>query len=136
MLRYGVLEFLNNYTEKNFERIKASLSQQQRFTVDDVVMVLGSKRSTALWILSNLSRSGRIARIGRGIYKFDEKNLSLRIPHLGNEISHAYDKMRNEGISFVVTGMDILLPFVQHQPSRVLHLIYTAVGAGTWHNHC
>jgi hypothetical protein len=40
--------------------------------------------------------------------------------------------MRNEGVSFVVTGMDILLPFVQHQPSRMLHLIYTAPGAGTW----
>lgn len=41
-------------------------------------------------------------------------------------------RLRREGVSFVLTGLDILLPFVQHQPTRILHLIYTGVGAGTW----
>jgi hypothetical protein len=123
---------VNSYIEKNFERIKTSLSQQQRFTVDDVVRILGSKRSTALWLLSNLSRSGKLARIGRGVYTFEEKNLSFRSLRLSNAFISAIDKLKKEGVSFVVTGMDILFPFVQHQPSRILHLIYTASGAGPW----
>jgi hypothetical protein len=44
----------------------------------------------------------------------------------------AIERLRKEGVSFVLTGLDILLPFVQHQPGRILHLIYTGVGAGTW----
>jgi hypothetical protein len=40
--------------------------------------------------------------------------------------------LRNQGITFVLTGLDILLPFVQHQPNRILHLIHSAKGAGSW----
>jgi hypothetical protein len=123
---------LSGYIEKIFDKLKTSLSHKQKFSVDDVCEVLGSKRSTALWIVSNLSRSGRIVRLGRGVYSFDEKSRSFREPHLGSEITKAIDKLRGAGISFVLTGLDILLPFVQHQPTKIMHLIYTAAGAGTW----
>jgi hypothetical protein len=123
---------LSYYFDINLERLKNKFSRNRQFSIDDVVRILETKRSTALWFLSNLSRSGRITRIGRGIYTFDEKNILYRFPRLSNDLSTAINKLRNEGISFVVTGMDILLPFVQHQPSRILHHIYTAVGAGTW----
>lgn len=108
------------------------LSPKQHFSVDDVCDALGLKRSSALWLLSNLSRAGRIVRLERGIYTFDEKSRSLRVPRLSAEITKAIDKLRAEGVSFVLTGLDILLPFVQHQPARMMHLIYTASGAGTW----
>lgn|GEM_PF-796447 len=123
---------LSNYIEKKNARLKSALSHKQRFTVDEVCEVLGSKRSTALWILSNLSKSGLVVRLGRGVYTFEEKNRSFRIPRLSNEMTKAMDKLKSEGVSFVLTGLDILLPFVQHQPARLIHLIYTATGAGTW----
>ena len=123
---------MSKYIERNLESLKASLSNRQKFSVDDACQVLGSKRSTALWILSNLSRSGRIMRLGRGVYSFDEKSQSFRAPRLGNEITKAIDRLRKEGVSFVLTGLDILLPFVQHQPTKIMHLIYAATGAGTW----
>lgn len=123
---------MNTYTEKNLQRLKAALSDKSSFSVEEACQVLGSKRSTALWILSHLSTSGSIARVGRGIYTLNEKSLSFRIPRLSQEITNLIDKLRNEGVSFVLTGLDILLPFVQHQPARILHLIYTATGAGSW----
>ncbi len=123
---------MNKYAEKKIEKLKTALSHKDHFSVDDVCDVLGLRRSTVLWVLSNLSRSGHIVRLGRGIYTFDEKSLSFRVPHLSYEISKVFDKLRNEGVSFILTGMDILFPFVQHQPARVMHLIYTATGAGVW----
>lgn len=123
---------LTNYAEKKTERLKATLGHKRQFSVDDVCDVLESKRSTALWILSNLSRSGHIVRLGRGIYTFDETSRSFRVPRLGEEIMKAVDRLRAEGVSFVLTGLDILLPFIQHQPTRMMHLIHTATGAGTW----
>lgn len=123
---------MNTYTEKNLYRLKATLSDKSTFSVEEACQALGSKRSTALWILSHLSTSGDIIRVGRGIYTLNEKSMSFRKPRLGQEITTVIDKLRNEGVSFVLTGLDILLPFVQHQPARILHLIYTATGAGSW----
>jgi hypothetical protein len=54
------------------------------------------------------------------------------VPRLSDELTAAIERLKKEGVSFVLTGLDILLPFVQHQPGRILHLIYTGVGAGTW----
>lgn len=108
------------------------LSHKEHFSVDDVCEALRMRRSSASWLLSNLSRAGRIVRLERGIYTFDEKSRSFRIPRLSDEITRVIDKLRSKGVSFVLTGLDILLPFVQHQPARMLHLIYTASGAGTW----
>ena len=123
---------MNTYTEKNLHRLKAALSDKSSFSVEEACQALGSKRLTALWILSHLSTSGNIVRVGRGIYTLNEKSMSFRKPHLSQEITTVIDKLRNEGVSFVLTGLDILLPFVQHQPARILHLIYTATGAGSW----
>lgn len=123
---------MNKYAENKLAVLRISLSHKKQFSIDDVCEVLGLKRSSALWLVSNLSRAGRIARVGRGIYSFDAKAINYRIPRLGDEIQKATDRLRNEGVSFVLTGLDILLPFVQHQPSRILHLIYAASGAGSW----
>ena len=123
---------MKKYVEKKLNTLRNSLSHEKQFSVDDVCEVLGSKRSTALWVLSNLSREGRVVRLARGIYTFDEKSRSLRMPRLSAEMTAAIEKLRKEGVSFVMTGLDILLPFVQHQPRRIMHLIYTGVGAGTW----
>lgn len=123
---------MDKNAEKKLATLRGSLSQQEKFTVDDACRALGSKRSTALWVLSNLSRAGRIFRVSRGVYTFDENSRPFRVPHLSAEMTAAIGKLQGEGVSFVLTGLDILLPFVQHQPGRILHLIYTGVGAGTW----
>jgi len=126
------VDLLNNNVETKLATLRIALSHKKRFSVDDACDVLGLKRSSTLWILSNLSRSSRIARVARGIYTFDEKSKDLRVPKLSKELTKVIDRMRQEGVSFVLTGLDILLPFVQHQPTRILHLFYTGVGAGTW----
>ena len=123
---------LDKYAEKKIARLRDSLSQKEKFSIDDVSRDLGWKRSTALSVLSNLSRAGRVVRLARGIYTFDERSRSFRVPRLSDELTSAIERLRKEGVSFVLTGLDILLPFVQHQPGRILHLIYTGVGAGTW----
>jgi hypothetical protein len=123
---------LNTYAEKQLPRLKAALSDKSAFSVEEACQALGSKKSTTLWILSHLSSSGSIARVGRGIYTLNEKSISFRKPHISGEMINVIERLRNEGVSFVLTGLDILLPFVQHQPARILHLIYTAAGAGSW----
>jgi hypothetical protein len=123
---------LNNNIETKLDALRIALSHKKRFSVDDACKTLGLKRSSTLWILSNLSRVGRIARVARGIYTFDQKSRSLRTPSLSDELAREIDGLRKGGISFVLTGLDILLPFVQHQPTRILHMIYTGTGAGSW----
>ena len=123
---------MSNQIEKSLDKLKTAFSNKPSFTIDDASEVLSSKRSTISWLLSNLTTSGDIIRVGRGIYTLNEKSMSFRKPRLSQEIISVIDKLKNEGVSFVLTGLDILLPFVQHQPSRILHLIYTATGAGSW----
>jgi hypothetical protein len=117
---------------KNIEILQKTFANAHSFSTDQVCEVLHIQRSTAAWLLSNLSKAGQIVRIGRGIYTLNEKNTSYRTPGLGKEIGTAIDMLRNQGITFVLTGLDILLPFVQHQPNRILHLIHSAKGAGSW----
>ena len=123
---------MNVYAEKQLPRLKAALLDKSVFSIEEASQALSLGRSSTLWILSHLASSGSIARVGRGIYTLNEKSMSFRKPRLSQEIISVIDKLKNEGVSFVLTGLDILLPFVQHQPSRILHLIYTATGAGSW----
>ncbi|MEW5798683.1 MAG: DUF6577 family protein [Bacteroidota bacterium] len=120
------------YAEKYYQLLKSALSEKPAFSIDDAERVLDSKRSSILWLLSTLTASGRLVRISRGVYSFSDKKISFRTPTFSPEINNAIATLRNEGVSFVLTGLDILLPFVQHQPNRLLHLLYTATGAGSW----
>lgn len=123
---------MDNNIEKKLGLLKEKLSHEGHFLTDDVCDALGVKRSTASWLLSNLSRAGRIVRLRKGMYTFDTKSIEYRKPKLGGEIHGAVEKLKNDGVSFVLTGMDILLPFVQHMPARITHLLYAAPGAGSW----
>lgn len=109
-----------------------ALCHKEDFSADDVCEALGLKRTSASWLLSNLSRAGRIVRLRRGLYTLDTRSLEYRKPKLGEEIRGAIERLTGDGVSFVLTGVDILLPFVQHMPTRITHLIYAAPGAGSW----
>jgi hypothetical protein len=112
--------------------LKLAFSDKPAFSVDDAERILNAKRSSVLWLLSIFTASGKLVRISRGIYSFSDKKNSFRTPTFSPEINNAISTLQNEGVSFVLTGLDILLPFVQHQPNRILHLLYTATGGGSW----
>ena len=115
--KYGETEFLKKYAENKLAVLRISLSGSKQFSATDVSQVLGLKRSTASWLLSNLTTAGKIFRVERGAYSFNERSSSFRKPRFGEEIQEAVRTLRNKGVSFVLTGLDILLPFVQHQPN-------------------
>lgn len=118
--------------DSKLERLKKLNHNKRTISADDVQNALGLKRSSAQWLLSNWATTGKITRISRGIYSLEKDPIPSRQPRLSPEIENGIHALHNEGVTFVLTGLDILFPFVQHQPNRILHLLYTASGAGSW----
>lgn len=113
-------------------QIVSAFSDRDSFSINDVLSLLGGERSSTYWLLSNLSRSGKLQRTSRGVYTLNRTKDVTRGSAVEPRIQDALQNLIDEGVSCVLTGLDILLPYVQHQPARVLHLLYTATGAGSW----
>jgi hypothetical protein len=70
--------------------------------------------------------------VWRGVYTFS-RTLNTKITVELSEAGKAIEeRLRKGGTPFVVTGLDVLMGFVQHQPERILHIVYTAEGTTDW----
>lgn len=79
--------------------------------------------------LRKLVREKKIDKIGRGLYS---TNISEYGPiiKLSDEIEEVRRIFNENGIIFLITGLDILQEYVNLIPKRILHLIYVVKGSG------
>ena len=124
----GLLE--RNFGPRAFEAENAAglLNSEKKYT-----------DGTCYRILHDLTRDGKINRIGRGLYYIDSESTSgiasaiNRGPPriLFSEIDKkARDVLEKLGITFMITGPSLLSIYIHHFPRKMMHLIYAMKGSG------
>ncbi len=117
---------MNKYLDKYYDRLKAAFAGSATFTIQQAEQVLAVKSNSTWQILSRLVKEGRLFRLRRGMYSLSQSPAVSESEYMGQ----AARLLEQEGIEFILTGLDVLMDFIQHQPSRVMHLIYTPDGIG------
>ena len=109
------------------------------FCTSDAVNLLKRKKKyvagTVYRILSDLSKKGKIKRIGRGLYiikKVEFKDLKPRTITLPENVKKIKSLLERKGIKFMITGLPVLMNFVHLLPYRIIILIYTERGSGEY----
>lgn len=120
----------DKYLDKYYDEIKRELGKEKLFSVREAERLLGLKPTSVWQILSRLTREGRLHRVSRGRYTLSPQ--PRRNPPVPESSRKIVGLLQAEGIQFTLTGLDLLLDFVQHLPETLLHLIYTPRGAGEW----
>lgn len=135
-----------SWEENAFEVLRSKLESRKVFTSSEANSLLSSergfRRGTTRRMTHALAKKGRLIRLGRGIYKIEERDASgsLNLPRRGIEGSGtlpapdvdniAMRALEGRGIGFRVTGPSLLTAFVHHLPRKMMHLIYVIRGAG------
>lgn len=87
------------------------------FTISAAASILQEKQSTLYWSLHKLAHNGYIARIGQGIYSFQNREAKAIQPILSRLASRILDVLRESGHDFFISGLDILTVFMDHVPN-------------------
>jgi DNA-binding transcriptional ArsR family regulator len=103
------------------------------FTVTDAEKALGlSKRSVSL-ILSELVKEDLIVRTGRGTYAFYEKPSPMVSPEtLTDDSSKLYRSLKDQGIQFALSCLDILVDYTHLILRRYPHFCWVLTGSEDW----
>ncbi|MDW7659087.1 MAG: DUF6577 family protein [Bacillota bacterium] len=106
-----------------YDSLYQSLYDKELFTVADAFKVWNCKLSTAYWYLAKLADAGKIKRIQKGTYSFfSEKPGHMPMP------SEASERIQNilleSGYPYYISGIDVLLRFMQHIPDQYPIIVY------------
>jgi hypothetical protein len=118
----------------DFQLAKLSQAVEDKvFTVDEAARVLDVKKNSAYAILRNLFKTKGLNRVSRGYYALVAiQSAVLTTPFLSTPTANVVAKLRNEGIRFYVTGLDILTSFFDQVPFSFPPLIYIERGSSDW----
>jgi hypothetical protein len=90
---------------------------------------------TTYRLLKDLADSGKLMRIGYGIYNIGEhKGIWMRVtsPSLALSMERARGLLLDRGVEFMITGPPVLVGYMHSLPRRMIHLIYTLKGSGEY----
>lgn len=104
--------------------IRSKLIDLNTFTVSDVQSILAGKKSTLYWSLWNLVDKGYIRRVGKGLYSFHEKDVTIQ-PIPSELAKRAWDILSQSGFQFFISGLDILSIFMDHKPEKYPVIVFT-----------
>lgn len=80
-------------------------------------------------LLNKLIRRGKIFTVGRNLYTLQSTGKEPVI-HLSEEMEKIRKILNDNGINYIITGLDILKEYVNLIPKRMIHLIYVVKGSG------
>lgn len=122
-----------NRLDSQFKLLRGQVKGGKVFTADEAARGLSVKRSSVYPILRTLTQEKRLRRVGRGYYAFasGQSNPGFE-PALSDLATRAAFILRNEGIRFYVTGLDILAAYFDQVPVSYPPLIYLNKGSSDW----
>ncbi len=109
-------------------RLRKALKGVPTFGVAEAWRVLGGLRPTAGWTLWQLTDRGVLTRLGRNQYSFQigRQGLAPKLSEAGEGIRAL---LQERGLEFLVTGLDVLSPYVLHVSERLPVLVYAVDGS-------
>jgi hypothetical protein len=106
-----------------YDMLYKSLSDKDIFTVADAIKVWKCKSSTTYWNLVQLHDAGRIKRIQKGTYAFlSAKPKHTPMPSVVSEL--VQNKLQESGYSYYISGIDVLLRYMQHIPDQYPAVVF------------
>jgi len=102
------------------------------FTTEDACRALSISKPLVHTVLHELSRRGSIRRVGKGVYVLASGGRVEPSMGLPGAVEKIGSILRSQGLRFLITGLDLLLPFVHHLPVRYPHLVCVNRGSGEW----
>lgn len=110
--------------EKKYKEIEKALGNQSTFYVDEVQKVFpGMKKSSLYWNMYKLVEEGYVKRVRNGIYAFNEwrGKRAVAISIMAETIKNILDET---GFEFYISGLDILLKYMQHVPEQYPIIVF------------
>ena len=114
---------LSEKMKKRAALLKKSFKGDSSFGVGDALRVLGGSRPTIAWTLWRLTDLGILKSTGKGRYSFGQGGGALA-PALSDEGRRVRDLLQETGFEFLVTGLDILAPYMLHIPEQFPVMVY------------
>ncbi|MCM1542230.1 MAG: hypothetical protein NC121_13350 [Blautia sp.] len=110
--------------EKIYYGIEQEMEGQITFYTDDVQKIFpGMKRTTLYWYLSKLVENGYLKRVRNGVYSFNEwKGRSNTV--LFAAAQDAAVLLDEAGFNYYISGVDILLKYMQHVPEQYPLIVF------------
>jgi len=147
MQNFLFLHFLTKgmtWEEKAYRLLRLRLGGKS-FTASEAARVLSKEgklsTGTTYRLLHDLVKTGRLERLGRGLYRLPSKPMVVPGEITGKSASRSGTLLANadetarrvlvdRGIRFMITGPSLLYPFIHHFPRRMVHLVYVMEGGG------
>ena len=94
----------------------------------DALEVWEGKASTTYWNLVKLTDAGRIKRIQKGTYSFFSAKPN-HMPMPSETSVHIQNKLQESGYLYYISGIDVLLRFMQHIPDQYPVIVFVEYSA-------
>lgn len=110
------MEKLKRALDIKYDLLSKELQKDYSFTVSDAQSVWQAKTSSTYWNLSKLVEAGRLKRLQNGVYTISEEWRHSIIPSTLARHTHAI--LSESGFSFYISGLDILMQYMQNLPDQ------------------
>jgi len=110
------------------DQLRQALGETPTFSVGDAWRILGGRRATVGWTLWQLTDMGILNRSGRNLYSFQGAPQGLA-PTLSEAGQRIRILLQETGFGFLITGLDVLSPYMLHVPEQFPVLVYTEEGS-------
>ncbi|MEW6187434.1 MAG: DUF6577 family protein [Thermodesulfobacteriota bacterium] len=99
------------------------------FSISDAASVLQEKQSTLYWTLYKLTQGGYISHTGQGQYSFQNRPVESIQPILSKLANRILNILGETGHDFFISGLDILIVFMDHIPETYPVLLFSEKSA-------
>lgn len=120
------------WEEKALVKIRNHFAHRSFTTSNAAKLLTNYSRGTIYRLLSDLTREGRMTKVGYGIFRAEPRGEGIEIKErsLAPNLEKARKLLSDAGINFMLTGYSVLGPFIHLFPRRAVHLVYVGLGAG------
>ena len=120
------------YLHKDIRVLKENFNSRP-FTASEARRILPGSKSYQYFLLFRLVHAGLLERFAPGVYQVakarEEPRISVYLSDVGQKIKKY---LTEEGIYFIITGLDVLIVFAHHLPFRFFHLLYVEKDSEEW----
>jgi hypothetical protein len=136
-----------HWTQLILEKLKTAFNKRPFIAAEATEILrkdMGYSMTAIRQAIYQLTKEGCLIRIGRGIYKFQDRTGSVNVSgslSLSSSVTviftsgtliQAENLLKEKGIDYMITGPSALTRFHQHLPRKLIHLIYVINGAGEY----
>jgi len=114
--------------EIKYEKLYQSFRHADNFTVAEANQAWNSKLATTYWNLSKLNEAGKIIREQKGTYAFPDSRSNWG-PMPSSAAARIHEILQESGYNYSISGLDVLLRFMQHIPDQYPVIAFVESGA-------